>query len=269
MHILKVIFPLILFISSAVAEDFENFDIFFQPNITTLNSFLSSGADPNSTDKTGYTLLQKAILNHNPEAISLLLSYGAEVNIDFPPDSMNKKHSKSIPPLMKITDRTLNIPLEIVEQLLQNGLNVSVTDHQGNTVLIRVIYLLNQWPDRSYRNRFIKLLVRYKTNINTQNQNGDTALHIASQMGDLETVRVLTSIKVRLDLTNNQGMTPVQLAKFMSGNMPPIKANLKWYWYFSFFGRQYKIIRLLQEAEKQNGSAVQDYSNRSCRKSFM
>lgn len=272
MYILKVIPTLILFISFAVADDFGNFDTFFQSNngnLATLNSFLSSGVDPNSTDKTGHTLLQTAILNENTEAVRLILSYGADVNIDFPTVRTNGKPSQSIPVLIKITDRAFHIPLEMVELLLQNGLNTAVTDNKENTALIRVIYLLNQWSDRSYRNEFIKFLIRYRVPINAQNHNRDTALHIASKMGDLKTVRVLTGVNARLDLTNNQGMTPVQLAKFMSGNIPPTKADLRWGWYFSFFGKQYKIIRLLQEAEKQNGSTVQGNPGQSCRRPFI
>ena len=254
-----------------VAEDFENFDIFFQSNtgrLVTLNAFLSSGADPNSTDKTGYTLLQRATLNQNTEAVNLLLNYGAIVNIDYPPVNMNGKSSKSIPPLIKLTDKVLSIPLKIVNLLLQNDLDTSVTDHQGNTALMRAIYLLNQWPDRYYRSRFIELLIRYKTNTNTQNHNGDTALHIASRMGDVETARLLLQNKSDWTLTNNQGITPLQVAKTMSGNIPPINADLKWYWYFSLFAsNQYKIIRLIQKANSD--SSQNNHPKKPCMISFI
>ena len=270
-HTLKIIFPLFLFISSALADDFRNFDVFFQSNngdLTALNSFLSSGVDPNATDKTGYTLLQKSILNRNTEAARSILDHGAEVNIDFPEIKANGDPSKATPPLIKITIKTPRIPLELVSLLLQNGLDISVTDQTGNTALIRVVYLLHQWPNRHYRREFMKLLIRYKININAQNQNGDTALHIASKMGDLDTARTLISSNARLDLVNRQGMTPIQLAKFMSSPIPIHNTGLKWYWYFSFFDNRYKIIRLLQEAETQNGFAVPNHSKRFCKKSF-
>ena len=263
MHILKIILPLILFISSAVAEDFENFDMFFHPNmgLTHLSHFLQNGSDPSSTDKKGNTLLQSAILNNDIKAVALLLQHKAEVNIEYQESIVNgRASSKKIAPLIKITAKTLHISLQIVELLLQNGLNTSVTNHKGNTALMNAIQLLHQWPNKAYRNDFIKLLVRYKADLNVQNQNGDTALHIASKMGDLETIRVLIRAKARLDLTNKQDMTPIQVAKAMSGNIPPVNANLKWYWYFSFSANQYKIIRLLQNAEKQS---------RSCNKAFM
>ena len=260
-------------VSFATAEDVEYFDILFQSNsgsLVALEAFLSHGGKPSSTNKTGYTLLQTAILNGNTEAVRLLLNYEAEVNTDYPATPTNgKASSQKVAFLIKITDKVFTIPLEIVNLLLQNGLNVSVTDHQGNTALMRAIQLLHQWPDKSYRNNFIKLLVRYKVDINTQNHKEDTALHIASKIGDLETVRVLIKAKARLDLTNKEGMIPIQMAKAMSGNIPPTNADLKWYWYFSFFGKNHKIIRLLQEAETQNGSTVHSNSRRSCRKSFI
>ena len=223
---------------------------------------------PNSTDKTGHTLLQRATLNRNTEAVNLLLNYGAIVNMGYPPANKNRKSSKSSPPLIKITDKTLSIPLKIVNLLLQNNLDTSVTDHQGNTALIRAIYLLNQWPDKSYRRGFIELLVRYKTNINTQNHNGDTALHIASRIGDFETARLLLQNKANWKLTNNHDMTPLQVAKTMSGSIPPINADLKWYWYFSLFAfNQYKIIRLIHKANSD--SSRKKRPKKSCMRSFI
>ena len=301
MPILKVILPFFVFVSSALADDFENFDIFFQQSgidtVTKLKSFLASGVDPNATDKKGYTLLHKAIVNHHTEAARLLvLDYGADVNVRFPKKDLYaeadyfviKMTTEEPPPLIEITEtlalnppplRTTKrpyVPLALVELLLQNGLDTSVTDQPinklstaGNNTLIRVIYLLHIWP-RDYRRQFIDLLIRYKINLNAQNKQKETALHATIHMEDLDTARILIRNNARLDLTNNEGMTPLQLAKHISN--PDISSRSKWYWYFSFFDKRYKFIKLLQEAEAraeiQNESAKKISSKRSCKTSF-
>ena len=223
----------------------------------------------NSIDPIEYSPLQKAVLNGDVEAVKTWLAKGAVVNTDFPSVNSKGKPSKSIPVLIKITSREYSIPLEIIELLLKNGLDVSVVDTLGNTGLMRAVYLLKQKSNPFYRNKLIELLVRHKVPIDAQNKDGNTALHIASLRGDLETVRLLLQNSADWALTNREGRTALQAAKFMASAIPLYQTGLRWYWYFSFFGKQYKVIRLLERIHYQAENSSNTLSQESCQRSFI
>lgn len=58
----------------------------------------------------------------------------------------------------------------------------------------------------------LRLLTEEEADPNTENQNGDRPLHLAVQMGDLENVLNLINLGAEIDVTNNSGFTPYDLA---------------------------------------------------------
>ncbi len=230
----------------------------------------------NEVNEDGYTLLQQALinnahiedkisqldningaerdaLNNSLVAVKILLNNRADPNIPFPgDDSQNAQNPQHF--LVKATQSQTHIlfPLHIISILFEHDLDVQAGDSAGNTALLRLISLLHVWKKiPAYREGFIKLAVRYANNFDTQNNEGNTALHLASRFNDLETARLILQNPVRLDIRNSQGRTPKQTAQLMSSAILPETIDLRWYWYFSFSSANYKMIRLLETAERE------------------
>ncbi|KAL5516656.1 hypothetical protein EMCRGX_G002046 [Ephydatia muelleri] len=59
----------------------------------------------------------------------------------------------------------------------------------------------------------VKILVSAGAHVNDQNKHGDTALHLAAQLGREECVRLLLSVPgIDANLVNHSGQTPLKLA---------------------------------------------------------
>ena len=225
------------------------------------------------------------ILDSNMMNIKLLLDNGADPNIPFPTTRIapsaytmvrewgNKEHfllkaardyrfsqrlirSRTGSPRLRVLQVPLNFlfPLHIIELLFDYDLSADITSPNGNTALMEAIATFHSWErsKREYRSQLIQLILKHTNNIDAQNENGDTALHLASHLGDLQTIRLLIQKGANLSIRNVAGYTPEEKAKSMDSLSVFRKPQYKWYWHFSFLDRtSYKVIRLLQEAKEK------------------
>ena len=73
----------------------------------------------------------------------------------------------------------------------------------GNTYL--QLAIIDNYPE------LVKYFLAKGANINKQNNNGDTALHIALKNKNLEMIKLIMSYKPALDIPNNDGVIPFEL----------------------------------------------------------
>lgn len=231
----------------------------------------------NVTDSQGYTLLHQAVLHNNITAVNFILNFDVDVNTPYPVSiykgtvyehvkwakgGRNSLEERG-PVLIMARRRT---PLHIVERLLSAGMNLHSINASpplaaavGQTLVSKDVVQTNSHflaeeihqRDPLYTLRLAELLLKFKADVNAQDQEGDTALHIAAKRGsaiDVKIAELLLDHRARLDIQNNQGRRPIQSAKYSAGALPG-DSSLSWPWYFSFFNKHYKIIRLLQRAE--------------------
>ncbi len=96
--------------------------------------------------------------------------------------------------------------LQKVQELLKVGVKVNIID-KNNAPLHYAI-------KKGNKEIVEELLVqKWKTDINAKNNKGDTPLHIATSKGNKELVQLLLSKQVKTDIKNNEGKTPLELAK--------------------------------------------------------
>ena len=262
MHILKTAFIVIISLFSffSVSTDLELLAFEFRViDLPQFSEFLDRHDDINALDNQGYTLLHKAIFMPHEVAVKLILEQGADLHIPLPVKEFDKKKYPEGKPLIEdlIEKGPTRIPLEIVELLFKYGLDVHISTSKKNPFypLHLVILKRHQWKDLLYRERWIQFLID-QVNINLQDHDGNTALHIASFEGDVEITRLLVQAGAKTDIKNNEGRTPMQTAQFMSGSLFGLGAPFKWYWYFSFFGQHYRVIQLLQGGNTVKNSAL-------------
>jgi ankyrin repeat protein len=60
--------------------------------------------------------------------------------------------------------------------------------------------------------KLVELLVKKGAQLNTQNDTGGTALHLATFWGHFDLVKLLVNEGARMDVKNDKGRTPLDLA---------------------------------------------------------
>lgn len=134
------------------------FDTVYDKNIGGVREVLSLGADVNSADADGWTVLIYACANGYTDIARLLLEHGADINM------INKYGDTA---LMRVC---ANRHTDIVKLLLEHNADVNAVDKYGNTALIWAAY--NGFTD------IANLLLEHGTNVNIKDNKGQTALDI-------------------------------------------------------------------------------------------
>jgi ankyrin repeat protein len=149
---------------------------------------LEAGADVNVRDIYGDTPLIEAAMSGNMETVTIFLDAGADI------DAFNAKNADGSTPLMRAA-RSSNI--DGVKLLLQLGADVDARDDDGNTALLYMItHLRNCSSTEEFRygtprsvmesydqdlSAVVRELIANGADVNTTNNDGETALIIATQ----------------------------------------------------------------------------------------
>ncbi|XP_059162586.1 ankyrin repeat domain-containing protein 17-like [Physella acuta] len=191
----------------------------------------------------------------DPNVMELLIELGADVNVIF------EKYGTSYSTLTSILNESKmvcnnDILLERVNVLLQNGANVNVEDKAGNTPLMVASKKLD-------KKEVMRALLQAGADINKRNNNGDSALHFATNGESIESAKVLLEFKADINLKNYIGQTPLfsslprsymQMIEFMLENNANVndadtKGNTPLLFVCSSkFNNRVKVVRLLIKA---------------------
>ncbi|AZA84839.1 hypothetical protein C1637_18840 [Chryseobacterium lactis] len=168
-------------------------------DITAVKSALNNGADVNTTDKRGRSLLLLATIEKQMEMAKLLVSYKADVNLQD-----NQLDSPFL--YAGATGQT-----ELVALFLENGARFDVFNRYNGTALIPAC-------ERGHVET-VKVLVKTKGfPINHVNRLGWTALMEAVILGNgsgkyQEIVQILKDHGADLNIPDHSGKTPLQHAE--------------------------------------------------------
>jgi ankyrin repeat protein len=210
---------------------------------------LDQGADPNIADETGRTALYAAVDMHTMpgsnrpapseienkltslDLIQALLAHGANVNAQL----------KKMQPYRTKLDRgddtmlgTGTTPLEraakagdaeVIEALLAKGADPKIPTKFGNTPVMAAAGLGTKEEDTTGRKKTeaeaiasIKLCLGAGADVNTADNQGQTALHGAAQKGWDQVVQFLVDHGAKLDAKDKKGHTPLDAAMGLLGN---------------------------------------------------
>ena len=114
------------------------FDSVYKDSPTEVSMYLEAGANVNSTDEQGFTVLANALSQSRLPFINLLLSKGAVINL-------NLLHQDLPPPALEKTDD--GAMLKAIRQrdwdkattLLEKGANENAVDEEGFTILVNTL----------------------------------------------------------------------------------------------------------------------------------
>jgi len=192
-------------------------------------------ADVNMLNAPGQAPLCLASLYGNPESIKLLLANGAKINIRDADGNtplhiaVLYRHPENLDEILKVNPDIDAINLEgytplhlavqrpdnekVIGDLLQKGADVNITDPTGRNALLVSV--------DSHQKEYIKLLVSNGIDINSQDNDGNTALHylfnkvLANKMyipTCKEIAKPLLEEGADPHIRNNEGKSPMDLA---------------------------------------------------------
>ena len=215
---------------------------------------LSRGADVNERDNDQATPFLLASLCLKPEIAEKLLQNGADVNaVNIHGQNALHLVSQSPHPDYQESGRLLleagvdlngrdndgRIPLHlagfygqvyVAEALLEYAAQVNATDISGHTPLHQVTLGISNydyktsgmqlWDQKQHPARVIwlaELLFEHGADVNAQNKDHETPLHLASRLRLHEMTRLLLNHGAKVDVMNSEGKTPLQLATRRKG----------------------------------------------------
>jgi ankyrin repeat protein len=156
-----------------------------------------------SPDANGYTPLHYAAASDDlPLSTQLLFIFQCFGRPDlFTPLD---KHGRT--PLHWAVD---SASVRIVHLLIESGVPVNTQDYDGTTALHHLILALQKNPkkEKTYR-EILEYLVPI-VEVNGSDINGVSALHLAAEFGDLESMRLLIQNGAIVNITDHQGENPL------------------------------------------------------------
>ncbi|KJH48557.1 ankyrin repeat protein [Dictyocaulus viviparus] len=147
-----------------------------------------------SEDYYGLSPLHQAIINHDVQMVSKLLQRGADVNQRCYGAFFCADDQKS--------SRTDSLEHEYVE--LTMNTNYTGTMYFGEYPLSFAVCM--DHPD------LFRLLMAKKANLNAQDTNGNTVLHLCVIHEKIEMMKLAVEAGARLNIANKQSLTPLTLA---------------------------------------------------------
>ena len=195
---------------------------------------VEKGADVNATDNWGYTPLLLASRYGHKEIVAMLVEKGADVNTEVQAQ------------MTALLWATIAGHKDVVEILLQQpGIQVNAADMWGRTPLVNastmgyteiVRMLLEAGADirdtliMSSGNghiEIVKMLLKEGADVNETDEDGMTALMMASEWGHKYVVKILLAQEgINVNLWNNEGETALILAS-KEGHLEIVKMLLK------------------------------------------
>ncbi|KAJ4787913.1 Potassium channel [Rhynchospora pubera] len=155
-----------------------------------LQKLLNRNMDPNECDCNNRTPLHIAASKGNEQCVGLLLQHGADPNCR---DDDGKG---------PLGEAIFGSHESVAQLLFSNGATLSAED---NALYTRIA--------TEHNNKgLLESIIKYGGDVTAKFDDGDTALHKAVCNGNIELVEFLLDNKCDMDLSNNHGWTPRQLA---------------------------------------------------------
>lgn len=195
-------------------------------DLSVIEALIAKGANVNFKGEDGYTCLMYAVMNDDEELVRYLLS---ETNVDVNvknDDGQTVLHvaieypsSKTIGLLLGRQDIDINVvdkngytPYSLACEME----DIPLTDEveSVNTCFLSAVVKEN--------NNTVQLLLTHpKLDVNYQNANQKTALHLAIEYKNIEAIDYLfTSKDLNINIVDNRGFTPLELAQYLANENP-------------------------------------------------
>ena len=161
----------------------------YKRHLSIVRVLMEHGVDVNLRDDEGMSLLHLAAQIGDPEAVSLLMSRGTDVD---------SGHSSML--FMALNSGNL----AETRLLLDHGVDANARDEKLSTAL-------HISSDNGYFD-LVRLLLQYGADVNPRDNHDSTPLHLASAKGHSRVVSLLMNYGADMNASDNTNSTPLRLA---------------------------------------------------------
>ncbi len=168
-------------------------------NVNLIDYFIKNGVDINLQDDAGISPFMYAAASNNLNIVKHLYKDLKNINV--------KNETGQTALTMAISRNTA----DVVEFLLENNANASIIDINGNSL---AYYLINSYSDRN-KDLFeekLQLLKAKNVSMKVNQSGGNTLYHLAVLKGNLNLIKRVDSFDIDINSKNDEGMTALHLA---------------------------------------------------------
>jgi len=179
-------------------------------DLATFKFFVEKGVDVNQTNKDGNTALLNAAYRNEDDVVRYLASLTKNIN------HQNKEGRSAL------TNAVYRNSPEVVAFLLGKGANVAVVDKEKHNL---GYYLLKNYSEKNNDNfnRKRALLEAKGFDFLKSQPNGNTLFHLAVDTGNLELIKYVHGLGVKVNIQNDEGISPLHIAAMKAKNTKILK----------------------------------------------
>ena len=189
----------------------------FNKNVFLTELFLNKNAKVNVGNSVTETPLYYATRNNQPTIVDMLLEKGANMGLDESYELAISNGSKEIELALKqaganyrdkktfFQQAVISQQTVVVEKLLNEGFDSYVKTDEGS----KSLGIINH-PNANYK--IVELLIKHGANVNVVLKNGETPLHLASELGYFKIAKLLLESGANIEIKDDFGRTPLYMA---------------------------------------------------------
>ncbi len=219
-----LIFLCIFYANNALALDF--FEAAKQGRVSIVKEYVRNGADANEKDSAGKTAIEYAVENDHPITARFLMQHMDAIDSEdmlgllwrdkyelfkfYYDNKVHQYHHESAERTFLTTAAMYGAGEAVLFMLKNNiGGDINARDVDGETALIAASYDFSGDSESSReRAEVLRHLLKYKANINARNNEGKSALMLATHsMGSERIYNTLLKANADVNIQDNKGMT--------------------------------------------------------------
>jgi ankyrin repeat protein len=200
-------------------------------NAAIMKLLIDAGLNVNITNEKGETLLYSAILAGDEDTVLLIIEKGADIRATgvagITPIQLAVGHNEP-----KVVAKLVAMGVPVDEKTTDGYTLAEMAVYEGHPEILEMLLAKGAkvnldfcvlWAIRDGHGKSVDVLLKHGANPNVMNENGETAIWLASETGETEAVQALIAHHAHIDFPDkNQNIPPIAIASH-NGQLANVK----------------------------------------------